>query len=163
MCHLICNHTYLVQLQAGVLFWQHVLLFVGDVVGASRYYFSKLPYCSAIDILLSGFCRTFIECTLALIGYPLAALAHERDPAQDKCTMLNPSAARHLRGSTGAQPLPSLPAGSPLSAPPEGALPGFPQGPVSPFGPEEGPQQPDWGWRHHRRQQQRPTGRSSLP
>jgi len=39
-----------------------------------------------------------------------AALAHERDPAQDKCTMLNPNANRHLRGATGAQqPHSSLP------------------------------------------------------
>ncbi|KAL3160063.1 hypothetical protein ABBQ38_009778 [Trebouxia sp. C0009 RCD-2024] len=88
----------------------------------------------------------------------VSALAHERDPAQDKCTMLNPNAARHLRGPPGVQPPLNLPAGTLLSAPSEDALPGFPQSPVGPPSTEEGPHQPDWGWRHHRRQRQRPTG-----
>lgn len=85
-----------------------------------------------------------------------AALAHERDPAQDKCTMLNPNAARHLRGATGGQQ-PALQSVSTdnNAAGMETATPG------TPLGSEEGPQQADWGWRHHRQQRQRPTGRST--
>lgn len=99
-----------------------------------------------------------LRCSSTVLnGDVFAALAHERDPAQDKCTMLNPNAARHLRGgSTGVQP------GALLSATSEGSLPAYPQGPVGPLGLEEGPQQPDWGWRHHRRQRQRPTGQSLM-
>jgi len=80
-----------------------------------------------------------------------AALAHERDPAQDKCTMLNPNATRNLRGATTAQQQ-SLQAVMPDvgSSPTESGL--------TPLGSEEGPQQADWGWRHHRQQRQRPTG-----
>ncbi|KAL0030394.1 hypothetical protein WJX79_000988 [Trebouxia sp. C0005] len=82
----------------------------------------------------------------------LSALAHERDPAQDKCTTLNPNATRNLRGTTAQQ--------QPLQAvmpdvgsnPTEASLPG------TPLGAEEGPQQANWGWRHHRQQRQRPTG-----
>ncbi|KAL0047976.1 hypothetical protein WJX82_004829 [Trebouxia sp. C0006] len=83
----------------------------------------------------------------------LSALAHERDPAQDKCTMLNSNATRNLRGATTAQQL-SLQAVMPDvgSSPTESGLPG------TPLGSEEGPQQADWGWRHHRQQRQRPTG-----
>lgn len=86
-----------------------------------------------------------------------AALAHERDPAQDKCTMLNSNATRNLRGATTAQQL-SLQAVMPDvgSSPTESGLPG------TPLGYEEGPQQADWGWRHHRQQRQRPTGESSC-
>ena len=82
-----------------------------------------------------------------------AALAHERDPAQDKCTMLNPNANRHLRGATGAQQASQQSAHRETGASPaDVGLPG------TPLGPEEGPQQADWGWRHHRQQRQRPTG-----
>ena len=74
--------------------------------------------------------------------------------------MLNPNAARHLRGgSTGVQPPLTLPAGTSFPAACEETMPGYPQTPVGPMSLEEGPQQPDWGWRHHRRQRQRPTGR----
>ena len=29
---------------------------------------------------------------------------------------------------------------------------------LTPLGPDEGAQQSDWGWQHHRQQSQRPTG-----
>ena len=74
--------------------------------------------------------------------------------------MLSPNAARHLRGgSIGVQAPLDSPPGTTLSATSENAVPGYPQSPVGPLGLEEGAQHPDWGWRHHRRQRQRPTGR----
>ncbi len=67
--------------------------------------------------------------------------------------MLNPNATQNLRGATTAQQQ-SLQAVMPDvgSSPTESGLLG------TPLGSEEGPQQADWGWRHHRQQRQRPTG-----
>ena len=68
--------------------------------------------------------------------------------------MLIPNATRNLRGATTAQQQP-LQAVMPDmgSSPTDSGLPG------TPLGSEEGPQQADWGWRHHRQQRQRPTGK----
>ena len=89
----------------------------------------------------------------------VAALAHERDPAQDKCTMLNPNAVRHLRGAKGTQDPLTRAAGTSASL----GTTGPSTDPSQAHGlPAQGPQQADGSWRHHRRQQQRPTGNSAL-
>lgn len=86
---------------------------------------------------------------------PYAAVAHERDPAQAKCTMLHPNGARHLRGVIASSQVASMEV---QSVPGEECEQLHSQQPTSPHQQQAALQPSADSLQHSRQQRLRPTG-----